>query len=175
MASAAELALMCDTDSVPMWSLNGWSGVARVVDVADGDTFTVVLDARCAFDSNMTTGPLLRKFKVRILGIDTPELRSRDDGIKAAAKAAKTELLRLLFSSSSQVHNCNADITSLLASLTCSAAIRAALRANPVLVKLSVQGSDKYGRLLAAAQLAASGTDIAKHLLDTNHAVVYNP
>lgn len=56
-----------------------------VIKVYDGDTLTV------ASTLPDQTEPLYR-FSVRLAGIDTPELRSRDDGERALAVAARDVL-----------------------------------------------------------------------------------
>lgn len=57
---------------------------AEVVDVYDGDTFTV--DAYIWLDQQL-------RIKVRLNGIDTPELRTRCVTEKSLAKAARTHTL----------------------------------------------------------------------------------
>lgn len=71
--------------SVPLHSLDGLVKRAKVVDVYDGDTLTAVFYYRRR----------LTKFKVRLLGYDSPEMRSADDDERALAQRAKAELARL--------------------------------------------------------------------------------
>lgn len=59
---------------------------ARVLDVYDGDTVTL------GFRMN----GVLTSFSGRLMGIDTPELRSRNEQEKAKALEAKTVLIRLV-------------------------------------------------------------------------------
>mmetsp|Transcript_6290 Transcript_6290/g.15102 ORF Transcript_6290/g.15102 Transcript_6290/m.15102 type:complete len:270 (+) Transcript_6290:171-980(+) len=75
---------------VPEYSLEGVELPARVVKVYDGDTVHVV----------MRTGLLapLRRYKVRLAGIDAPEIRSQDPEEKAAAAAARDRLAELVYS-----------------------------------------------------------------------------
>lgn len=60
---------------------------AQVVSVYDGDTFTAKV--RIWFETEVTTS-------VRVLGIDTPEIRGKCDAEKALAIAAREALVRLL-------------------------------------------------------------------------------
>ena len=57
-------------------------------DVYDGDTVTLEVDL--GFHASM------RKMKFRLLGIDTPELRGGTDETKAAARAARDYLRKLI-------------------------------------------------------------------------------
>lgn len=71
-----------------------WEGytVARVLDVYDGDTVTLGFCLK---------GELVT-FKGRLMGIDTPELRSKDPHEKALALNAKNVLVNLILGK--QVH-----------------------------------------------------------------------
>jgi endonuclease YncB( thermonuclease family) len=60
-----------------------------VTNVYDGDTFTIV--AKLPY----TDSPLY-KFKVRIAGIDCPEIRGKSQEEKDAAQAAKKEVMELI-------------------------------------------------------------------------------
>ena len=88
-----ELAV-CDADT-PDYEVSGvW--VAKVVDVYDGDTITVCFDA---FPGSRCSG--IRKFKVRMYGYDSPEMRPKkkkypDEAerqrVKAKARVARDAL-----------------------------------------------------------------------------------
>jgi len=60
-----------------------------VTNVYDGDTFTLV--SKLPYG-----GSPLYKFKVRIAGIDCPEIRGKSQEEKAAAQAAKKEVMELI-------------------------------------------------------------------------------
>ena len=60
------------TDDVKMFTLEGESHVAKVVSVYDGDTIKVVFPI---FKKNF-------KWNCRVAGLDTPELRTKDEGEK---------------------------------------------------------------------------------------------
>jgi micrococcal nuclease len=134
------------------WTLAGWNGIARIVDVYDGDTMTAILE----YPSNA-----LHKFQVRLRGIDTPELRSPDPGRKSAAMAARDRVMSLLLDSSSAIP------------FRRRSDVRCALEAKPVLVQLSVAGLDKYGRLLGDVCLLSTGENIANVLEREGLAVAY--
>ena len=61
---------------------------AHVVKIIDGDTVDVDID--------LGFGVMLKDERVRIMGIDTPESRTRDDVEKLFGKAAKNRLAELL-------------------------------------------------------------------------------
>jgi micrococcal nuclease len=61
---------------------------AHVVKIVDGDTVDVDID--------LGFGVMLKDERVRIMGIDTPESRTRDDVEKLFGKAAKNRLAELL-------------------------------------------------------------------------------
>ena len=60
-----------------------------VTNVYDGDTFTLV--SKLPYE-----GSPLYKFKVRIAGIDCPEIRGKSQEEKDAAQAAKKEVMELI-------------------------------------------------------------------------------
>lgn len=70
----------CTKSNTPRFSLAGVRTVAKVVSVYDGDTITVAFD---------TLGLGYFLHNVRILGIDTPEIKGKTSEEKAAAIAAR--------------------------------------------------------------------------------------
>ncbi len=54
-----------DADKIPVHSMNGIKTYARVVDVYDGDTITIIMKYNNKYD----------KFKIRMYGYDAPEMR----------------------------------------------------------------------------------------------------
>jgi endonuclease YncB( thermonuclease family) len=105
----------------------------RVVDVYDGDTITVV---RRRFV--VPCCPKLDSFKVRLHGIDCPELRSKNDDEKKVAIMVKEHIQTMILGK---------------------------------VVRLTVHGYDKYGRVLA--NVSCQDTDISEHLLGKGFAVPY--
>jgi len=69
--------------------------LGKVVKVYDGDTFTL------AFVFN----GILHRTQVRMLGIDTPEIRGSSEVEKTRAKAARSELQRLILDKMVELSN----------------------------------------------------------------------
>lgn len=81
--SSAEKALSgCTWESTPAWSLKGLRTWGRVIKVVDGDSICVA----------MVVQGKPYKFNVRLFGIDTAEMRSKDP----LAEKAKRKLSELL-------------------------------------------------------------------------------
>lgn len=102
-------------EKIKTFSLKGQRYLAKVVDVYDGDTITVLLRYRLK----------TLKFKVRMYGYDSPEMKPRLDipnriQIKESAIKAKKKLSEMI---------------------------------NQRIVELDCGGFDKYGRLLATVHL----------------------
>ena len=79
-----------NSDDISIFSLNGYSTQAKVVDVYDGDTCTIVFKWEGKY----------RKFKCRCYGYDSPEMKPRlnienIDEIKENAVKAKERLIEL--------------------------------------------------------------------------------
>lgn len=69
-------------DNTKLFTFDGQVKIAKCVDVYDGDTITVVFKHDNKY----------QKFKVRMLGYDSPELRTRDADEKEYAREAKKQL-----------------------------------------------------------------------------------
>jgi endonuclease YncB( thermonuclease family) len=79
-----------DDDDIPVFSLNGYRILGRVVDIYDGDSCTIIFE----WEGKM------RKFKCRCNGYDSPEMKPRlnienRDQIIKNAKLAKERLYEL--------------------------------------------------------------------------------
>ena len=79
-----------NSDDISIFSLNGYSTQAKVVDVYDGDTCTIIFKWEGKY----------RKFKCRCYGYDSPEMKPRldienRDEIKENAVKAKKRLVEL--------------------------------------------------------------------------------
>lgn len=70
----------------PYFSLKGTKGWARVVGVYDGDTITIV----------MKVGDGFLKFKSRLEGIDTCEMKSTNKQLAEKAQTARKRLVELI-------------------------------------------------------------------------------
>lgn len=68
-----------DINSVDRFSFNGITTYARVSSVYDGDTITIIFEFK---------GEMI-KYSTRIYGIDTPEIRTRDDEEKKKGYEAR--------------------------------------------------------------------------------------
>ena len=107
--------------NTPNLGLDGWSGWARLVDCHDGDTMTVVLLFRGAHF----------KVRIRVAGIDAPELRGPN---ATQALAARDALVK---------HLTGVDSRDLSAGQ-----LRLTLDADTHLVWVTCGKPDKYGRTL---------------------------
>ena len=114
-----------------LFSLNGIKTYARLVDVYDGDTCKIVFKL---FDKYY-------KFNVRINGIDTAELYSKNKLLKEKALEARNRTLEFLSSGKIKV-NIN----------TSSNDIQTLLDNNIIIVHVNCMEFDKYGRLLVDLQ-----------------------
>lgn len=85
IASIRELYRPHDS-STPFFSLNGLTSYARVIDVYDGDTITIVLEVNGFF----------LKFKCRLNGIDTCEIKSKNTLNRQTALKARDRLFNLI-------------------------------------------------------------------------------
>ena len=110
-----------DVDSVPPLGLGKYSGWARLADVYDGDTITVIVPLASE----------MFRVKVRFSGVDTPELCGVT---KAAGLAARDALI--------------AHLTGIDMSGVGRAMVRHVLKTDSVLVWIVCKGNDKYGRAL---------------------------
>ena len=76
----------CTEKNTDFFSLDGLKTKAKVVDIYDGDSVTIVLKCFNEF----------KKFKCRITGIDTPELRTRNLREKKHGYAARDFLISVI-------------------------------------------------------------------------------
>lgn len=133
----------------PSFSLDGIKTYARVVNIIDGDTLSLVIPI---FDSYF-------KFNTRINGIDTCEIHSSDLIIKDYGLKAKKRICDIISKSKLNTYNKKEIIDY--------------LKANVVLVWLECFEFDKYGRLLAEVYTKDKSIIISKCLLDEKLAYVY--
>lgn len=113
--------------NAPVFDLRGvYTG--RLVSIHDGDTFTCVIPLLDTF----------YKFSIRLAGIDTCEMTSKDPKIKNNALMARDRLFSLFTSS-----NTNNTIS------WTKKDFERYLSENYITVSMNCKGSDKYGRVLA--------------------------
>ena len=111
----------------PYFSLNGKNCYTRVVNIIDGDTVVLVIEL---FENKFY------KFNVRLDGIDTSELKSKDEDLKQRALSAKYRLVELI---------CNVDKNFDFTKEN----IKNLLDDDIYLIWTECLEFDKYGRLLA--------------------------
>lgn len=138
---------------VPLFTLDGTICQARVVDVHDGDTLSIVME----IDQRIVA------CKVRLFGIDTPEIspplkqRNREK-IVQKAKMARNALIRMV----TDVEIATDDETS--SHISCTA--------NTRVVTVHCMGIDKYGRQLM--KLLANDVDVANWLIENKFGTAYD-
>jgi endonuclease YncB( thermonuclease family) len=127
----------------PFFSLKGHECQARVVSVYDGDTVTVVMELAKQF----------WKFKVRLAGIDTCEMKSKDLYIQNKAKEARNRLVELITGSKDTSD----------------------FETDEYLVWVNCKEMDKYGRVLADLYVPTKDSrSFSEVLLEEGLAYEYN-
>lgn len=126
---------MIPFDAPAFVPLKGRKITARVNKVYDGDTITVVL----------ATAEQHFKYRVRLVGIDTPELKIAEQ--KERGLAARAHLLEAITGGRD-------------------------LEESECLVDLECEGADKYGRILA--RVYKDGKDLSQMMLDDGFANPYD-
>lgn len=106
---------------------SGYQTIGRVVDIYDGDTFTVIIEFQKKYI----------KYPVRLYGIDTCEMKSKDKDSKELAYKARELLYNLITDDKLDDYKCK------------RTDIRQKLNDKIYLVRLDIIGLEKYGRLLA--------------------------
>lgn len=111
--------------NTPHFTLHGVSLYGRVCDVYDGDTVTLILEVDGAY----------RKFKARLNGIDTCEIKSKSSKNRELACKARLRLIELI-TDSTNANNPNKKDTKKL------------FEDNVYVVWVKCYEFDKYGRVL---------------------------
>ena len=128
--STTVVALSRHDNETPMFSLAGRAQWARVTDAHDCDTCKVVLDMG---------GGDYKRVVLRLAGIDTPEIATRDAHEKALALKARDRLMRWLLPDSCLDEAQSYDKHDVLRLLS----------GHPAIVFVRIQNFDKWGRCLA--------------------------
>lgn len=134
----------------PEFTLNGTCTNGRLVDIIDGDSLSIILPV---FDNYY-------RYSVRINGIDTCELKSKNQENKTLALQARSCLLKLVTGK---------DYPTTLSRQE----IKQILNENVFVVYLKCLDFDKYGRLLAEIYTTGSHFCFSQHLLDNKLAYKY--
>jgi endonuclease YncB( thermonuclease family) len=135
------------------FSLDGLCTQGRIVDIIDGDSLSIILNI---FNNYY-------KFNVRINGIDTCELKSKNELNKQLAHKARTSLLKLIT---------GFEDTPILSKKE----VQNILDKEIYIVYLECLDFDKYGRLLANVYTTISGNKnelLSEYLLKNKLAYVY--
>ena len=117
-----------------------YSYACRIAGVVDGDTVDVDID--------LGLDQWAHYQRIRLVGIDTPESRTRDKLEKKYGQLASGTVMDYF-----EV---------------------AEKSGSPILLKTTKKGTGKYGRLLGDFYSAAHNVSLCQHLLDHHCAVVYN-
>ena len=136
--------------TTPLFTLNGISTFGRVVGIIDGDTLSCVI-------------PLLDryyKFNFRLNGIDTCEMKSKNQSNKDLAIEARNMLFNLI--TNKHITNDTKNEVSIL------------LNENVYLVWISCQNFDKFGRVLAKISLNESSESFSEILIKNKLAYEYH-
>lgn len=141
-----------DVVNCPAFSFDGIETHARVLDIYDGDTLTVALPI---FEGHV------RRFKIRLLGIDAPELRGGGPDKHVAALSARDRLIQLVLSSSPHNNVTHPPFP------TGRGPVTKLMRENVCVVFLQCGPFDKYGRILARVygNEGGSGEDFSDILI----------
>lgn len=118
------------------FGLQGVDAEARVVSVHDGDTLKVLLPIPWA-------GGIVKRVTLRLLGVDTPEIRTLDLAEKGLANRARDRVLSWLAPDLFGGRRSHP--------LT-DAEVEAVFRAHVVLARVQCGDADKYGRCLATVR-----------------------
>jgi micrococcal nuclease len=146
-----ESLLHCD-NTTPRLTFDGLVTLVRVTDVYDGDTLTGAVDVG---------DKRYRRIIMRLAGLDTPELRSRDVDERRRAISARNRLLSWLLPS---VFCVNGKYTQRM--------ISAALDRAPAIVTAKLGRHDKYGRVLC--KLLREAECINDILVNEQYALPYD-
>lgn len=155
MTSALEARkVLIDADNTtPEYTLRGMTAYARVTAVYDGDSMT------CVFDIGFGT---LYRYDIRVCGIDTPEMKDKDQMVKAYATRARNRMLSLLCPSEFSVtgtYNKREIVNK--------------LKKNLIIVHLTMHGIDKYGRQICEVRPEAGEEQYGDILIREGYAKPY--
>ena len=129
---------------------SGYKTVGRVVDIYDGDTLTVIIHY---------SGKYI-KYPVRLSGIDTCEIKSKNNENKELAYKARHRLYNLITNKKLDNYECKRE------------EIRKILNEDVYLVSLDISGLDKYGRLLA--EVSKYNNNSKQNILDVINSIRIN-
>lgn len=132
----------CTYANTPTFTLAGYEGPARVLDVYDADTMWVA--------APLSRDGTISKIKIRLARIDAPEMNT-DEG-----EAARDACIKLLIGAEGVDFDMRKER-------------RKAFQDHPCIVQLTTLDYDKYGRVLGEVTLT-DGQNLNDRLLDTGMA-----
>jgi endonuclease YncB( thermonuclease family) len=137
--------------NTPFFTLNGMKAYARVTDVYDGDTLTLVLNVNGSY----------LKFKCRMMGIDTCEIRSKNIKNKDLAVKARNRLIQIITGKHIDETSKKKDVASTLSN-------------DVYIVWVHCLDFDKYGRALVQCYATEDSTmSFSEMLIDEKLAYKY--
>ena len=139
--------------TAPKFELADFTSEVRIVSCHDGDTLKVLAPIPWA-------GGTVRLVTVRLLGLDTPEISSKNIDEKHHALQARDFVLRLLSNVFLLPARDQHDIEDVLSKQVITATA-------------TFHGADKYGRTLATL-VSADGVDVNRRLIEDHYAVKYD-
>jgi endonuclease YncB( thermonuclease family) len=140
--------------NTPQFTMNGVSLYGRICDVYDGDTVTLILEVDGTY----------RKFKARLNGIDTCELKSKSSKNRELAHKARSRLIELITDS----HNTSTTM------YPNKKDTKQLFEDNVYVVWVKCYEFDKYGRVLVDLFLDEDCTKSFSEILNEEHlAYVY--
>ena len=144
------------------FSLNGYNTKGRLVDIIDGDSLHIVLPMNFSIKEQTKDSLYFYKYNIRLFGIDTCELKSKNDENKKLGIQARNKLLELVLNKGYDKDVSKKDIKEILEN-------------NIVIVFVECLDFDKYGRLLANVYFEKDNNKInfSEYLLSNHLAYKY--
>lgn len=141
------------TDDLPEFGKLFGRRQARLLETHDGDTMKVAI----------VKGGKVHKVTIRVLGIDTPEVRSKDPKEKAAGIRARNFVAAWALPDRFEVDGVYGE-----------SALKAAYAETPVMIEVDFRGTDKFGRGLASVYKPGCASSLSDLLIANGHAVAYD-
>ena len=143
-------------DDIPLFTLKDKEFTAKIVDVYDGDTCSIVI-----YLNNKFT-----KFKLRCLGYDSPEMKPPKDAEN------REHLIDLAIISRNYFINRVTNISLNLNQHYSKNQIKDMMKENTKLVKVKSHGWDKYGRFLG--EIFIDSININNEMIEKNYGYAYD-
>lgn len=126
---------------------------ARLLETHDGDTIKVAV---------VLHGKVV-KVAVRLLGVDTPEVRTKNPEEKAAGIRARNFVAAWALPGRFTVEGVYGE-----------SALKAAYAEKAVMLEVDFKGTDKYGRHIGSVYRPGCGRSLSDLLISSGHAVAYD-